>query len=133
LAQPALASVREGRTKFVPKSYENTYFAWMENIKPWCISRQLWWGHQIPAWYGPRVGSDPDINNPAAGPKAFVALTEADAVKHARAYYGRAVEVHTGGLNSGAYLKAFGAFETAQRDRMNADTWAAIKAADPFA
>ena len=55
LAQPALASVREGRTKFVPQQYENTYFAWMENIKPWCISRQLWWGHQIPAWYGPRV------------------------------------------------------------------------------
>ncbi len=53
LAEPALASVREGRTKFVPQQYENTYFAWLENIKPWCISRQLWWGHQIPAWYGP--------------------------------------------------------------------------------
>jgi valyl-tRNA synthetase len=53
LAQPAIASVREGRTKFVPKNWENTYFQWMENIQPWCISRQLWWGHQIPAWYGP--------------------------------------------------------------------------------
>ncbi len=53
LAKPAIASVREGRTSFVPKSWENTYFNWMENIQPWCVSRQLWWGHQIPAWYGP--------------------------------------------------------------------------------
>ena len=53
LAQPALAAVREGRTNFVPKNWEKTYFEWLENIQPWCVSRQLWWGHQIPAWYGP--------------------------------------------------------------------------------
>jgi valyl-tRNA synthetase len=53
LAEPAMASVREGRTNFVPKNWDKTYFEWMENIQPWCISRQLWWGHQIPAWYGP--------------------------------------------------------------------------------
>ncbi|MBB6307609.1 valine--tRNA ligase [Xanthobacter tagetidis] len=53
LAQPALAAVRDGRTKFVPKNWEKTYFEWLENIQPWCISRQLWWGHQIPAWYDP--------------------------------------------------------------------------------
>ena len=53
LAAPAIAAVRDGRTKFVPKTWENTYFNWMENIEPWCISRQLWWGHRIPAWYGP--------------------------------------------------------------------------------
>ncbi|QRG05818.1 valine--tRNA ligase [Xanthobacter dioxanivorans] len=53
LAQPALAAVREGRTTFVPKNWEKTYFEWLENIQPWCISRQLWWGHQIPAWYDP--------------------------------------------------------------------------------
>ena len=53
LAKPAIASVREGRTDFVPKNWEKTYFEWMENIQPWTISRQLWWGHQIPAWYGP--------------------------------------------------------------------------------
>ncbi|MEK8094252.1 valine--tRNA ligase [Methylocystis sp. IM3] len=51
LAQPALAAVREGRTTFVPKNWEKTYFDWLENIKPWCVSRQLWWGHRIPAWY----------------------------------------------------------------------------------
>jgi valyl-tRNA synthetase len=133
LAEPALKSVREGRTKFVPQSWENTYFSWMENIKPWCISRQLWWGHQIPAWYGPRVNTDPDFNNINAGPKVFVAPTEADAIKQAVAYYGRTPELHTSGLGSTAYQKAFGAFETTQRDRVNAQTWAAIKAADPFA
>src|SRR5688572_5467392 len=51
LAEPAAAAVREGRTAFVPKQWEATYFNWMDNIQPWCISRQLWWGHQIPAWY----------------------------------------------------------------------------------
>lgn len=80
LAQPALASVREGRTKFVPQQYENTYFAWLENIKPWCISRQLWWGHQIPAWYGP--------DN-----EAFVAYNEAEAQEAAAKHYGKAVEL----------------------------------------
>ncbi|MFS8038515.1 valine--tRNA ligase [Xanthobacter sp. AM11] len=53
LAEPALAAVREGRTAFVPKNWEKTYFEWLDNIQPWCISRQLWWGHQIPAWYDP--------------------------------------------------------------------------------
>jgi valyl-tRNA synthetase len=80
LAQPAMASVREGRTKFVPQQYENTYFAWLENIKPWCISRQLWWGHQIPAWYGP--------DN-----EAFVAFDEAQAQALADAHYGKPVEL----------------------------------------
>ena len=51
LAQPALAAVREGRTSFVPKNWEKTYFEWLDNIQPWCVSRQLWWGHRIPAWY----------------------------------------------------------------------------------
>jgi len=53
LAKPAIAAVESGRTRFVPKNWEKTYFEWMRNIQPWCISRQLWWGHQIPAWYGP--------------------------------------------------------------------------------
>jgi valyl-tRNA synthetase len=53
LAAPALAAVQDGRTSFVPKQWENTYFAWLRDIQPWCISRQLWWGHRIPAWFGP--------------------------------------------------------------------------------
>ncbi|HLW90146.1 MAG TPA: valine--tRNA ligase, partial [Roseiarcus sp.] len=52
LAQPALKAVRDGETIFTPKTWEKTYFDWLENIQPWCVSRQLWWGHQIPAWYG---------------------------------------------------------------------------------
>ncbi|MCY4431613.1 MAG: valine--tRNA ligase, partial [Rhodospirillales bacterium] len=53
LAGPAIRAVEEGRTRFVPANWANTYFEWMRNIQPWCISRQLWWGHRIPAWYGP--------------------------------------------------------------------------------
>ena len=58
----------------MPKNWEKTYFEWMENIQPWCISRQLWWGHQIPAWYGPDG-------------KVFVAETEEEAVGNALGYY----------------------------------------------
>ena len=76
LAKPAIAAVRSGKTKFIPKNWEKTYFDWMENIQPWCISRQLWWGHQIPAWYAPDG-------------KAFVALTEAEAQADADKHYGK--------------------------------------------
>jgi valyl-tRNA synthetase len=76
LAKPAIEAVKRGRTTFVPKNWESTYFHWMENIQPWCISRQLWWGHQIPAWYGP----DGHV---------FVAETEADAKAQAKAHYGK--------------------------------------------
>ncbi len=51
LAEPALKAVEEGRTKFVPENWSKTYYEWMRNIKDWCVSRQLWWGHRIPAWY----------------------------------------------------------------------------------
>ena len=53
LAQEAIRAVEDGRTRFVPRQWDATYFEWMRNIQPWCVSRQLWWGHQIPAWYGP--------------------------------------------------------------------------------
>jgi valyl-tRNA synthetase len=74
LAQPAIEAVRERGTTFVPPQWESTFFNWMENIQPWCISRQIWWGHQIPAWYGPDG-------------KIFVAETEDDAVADALAHY----------------------------------------------
>ena len=76
LAQPALAAVRTGKTAFVPKNWEKTYYDWLENIEPWCVSRQLWWGHQIPAWYGP----DGHV---------FVEKTEAEALAAAAAHYGQ--------------------------------------------
>jgi valyl-tRNA synthetase len=80
LAKPAIEAVESGRTRFVPQNWENLYFEWMRNIQPWCISRQLWWGHQIPAWYGP----DGTI---------FVEMTEAAALAAAEAHYGRAVSL----------------------------------------
>ena len=77
LAKPAIAMVERGKASFVPKNWEKTYFEWMRNIQPWCISRQLWWGHQIPAWYGP----DGHV---------FVAEDEATAQARADAHYGKA-------------------------------------------
>ena len=60
LAQPAIRAVRDGDIKIVPKTWEKTFFNWMENIQPWCVSRQLWWGHRIPVWYGPRAEMEAD-------------------------------------------------------------------------
>ena len=78
LAKPAIEAVETGRTQFVPKQWENTFFAWMRDIQPWCVSRQLWWGHQIPAWYAPD-GS------------VFVERTEEEAKAAARAQFGEDV------------------------------------------
>jgi valyl-tRNA synthetase len=78
LAKPAIAAVESGRTRFVPQQWENTFFAWLRDIQPWCISRQLWWGHRIPAWYAP----DGHV---------FVAKTEAEASEDARRHFGHDV------------------------------------------
>jgi len=78
LAKPAIEAVRSGKTEFVPERWSKTYFEWMENIQPWCVSRQLWWGHRIPAWFGPDG-------------TAFVEETEAEASAAAKAHYGEDV------------------------------------------
>ena len=98
LAEPAIAAVREGKTNFVPKNWEKTYFEWMENIQPWCISRQLWWGHQIPCWYGPREseGRPGSFGYPLSHPETarkFVCASESEATQEATKYYGGTVEV----------------------------------------
>ena len=80
LAQPAIEAVEQGRTRFVPAQWENLYFEWMRNIQPWCISRQIWWGHQVPAWYGP----DGTV---------FVEESEAEARAAAEAHFGKPVAV----------------------------------------
>ena len=80
LAGPAIKAVKNGETKFIPKSWENTFFEWMNNIEPWCISRQLWWGHRIPAWHGP----DGSI---------FVAKTLEEVKKQAFNKYGKNLEL----------------------------------------
>ena len=70
LAEPAIEAVRSGRTKFVPERFDKVYYNWMENIRDWCISRQLWWGHRIPAWYCPDCGEIVvSREDPAACPK----------------------------------------------------------------
>ncbi len=80
LAKPAIEAVEQGRTRFVPENWSKTYYEWMRNIQPWCISRQLWWGHQIPAWYGPDGA-------------VFVEETEDEARAAAKAHYGKDVEL----------------------------------------
>ncbi len=80
LAKPAIKAVESGRTKIIPEAWTKTYFHWMRNIEPWCVSRQLWWGHRIPAWYGP----DNSV---------FVEESEAAAGKAAAKHYGRDVEL----------------------------------------
>ncbi|HYD05067.1 MAG TPA: valine--tRNA ligase [Reyranella sp.] len=80
LAEAPIAAARDGRVRFVPERGRDDFFRWMENIEPWCISRQLWWGHQIPAWYGPDR-------------KIFVAESEGQARAEARKHYGRDVEL----------------------------------------
>ncbi|MDD9841207.1 MAG: valine--tRNA ligase, partial [Alphaproteobacteria bacterium] len=80
LAAPAIAAVKAGETKFIPQNWEKTYFEWMENIHAWCISRQLWWGHQIPAWYSEEG-------------EVFVAYDEAEAMSKAKAHYGKEVKL----------------------------------------
>ncbi len=108
LAKPAIASVRQGRTNFVPKNWEKTYFEWMENIQPWCVSRQLWWGHQIPAWYGPDG-------------QVFVEKTEEEALHAAIQHY----LAHEGPMK--AYvedlLENFRPGEILVRDEDVLDTW----------
>ena len=80
LAKPAIAAVETGAMTFVPRQWEKTYFEWMRNIQPWCISRQIWWGHQIPAWYGPDG-------------TFFVEETEEEARAAAKVHYGSDVEL----------------------------------------
>ncbi|KQV83614.1 valine--tRNA ligase [Rhizobium sp. Root1220] len=108
LAEPAIASVREGRTQLVPRNWDKTYYEWMENIQPWCVSRQLWWGHQIPAWYGPDG-------------QVFVEKTEEEALQAAIQHY----LSHEGPMK--AYvedlLENFKPGEILTRDEDVLDTW----------
>ena len=102
LARAPMQAVRDGRIEIVPKSWEKTFFNWMDNIEPWCVSRQLWWGHRIPAWYGPGLDElgnlvtgdvirvDADFEEAARRPislQCFVAETEEAALAKAREYY----------------------------------------------
>ncbi|WP_371061468.1 valine--tRNA ligase [Rhodosalinus sp. 5P4] len=122
---PAIDAVRDGRTTILPEADRKVYFHWLENIEPWCISRQLWWGHQIPVWYGP------DRDDPAGGPREFCAATEAEAFDLAREYYGPGPEIRFGGQGAewGGLREAAGdgvarfAEVTLARETDVLDTW----------
>ncbi len=95
---PALDAVRNGDVQILPEQDKKVYFHWLENIEPWCISRQLWWGHQIPVWYGPWIPKDMSLEgndyfspgNIAVEAKSFCAANAADAMEEASSYYSKA-------------------------------------------
>jgi valyl-tRNA synthetase len=148
LAKPAIEAVKSGAIKVVPQSWEKTYFNWMENIQPWCVSRQLWWGHQIPAWYGTALGAfdlskemmerdfDLHLEHVAKGSSdpVFIAESEEEAIAQALDFYRRSlpknlnvsVEIHKlGDGNDVGGHKRVGDNVTAYlvRDRDVLDTW----------
>src|SRR5580765_770953 len=90
----AIAAVRDRKTRFVPDNWSKTFFNWMENIQPWCVSRQLWWGHRIPAWYGPVYnGAHETYDFPGTtNAKVFVAETVDELIPQLDEYYGRKCE-----------------------------------------
>jgi valyl-tRNA synthetase len=93
LAGPAIEAVESGKTKFVPENWAKTYFQWMRNIEPWCVSRQLWWGHRIPAWYGPDKERAAQSEVISGANKIFVGETESEIIQQAKEYYGSDVEI----------------------------------------
>jgi valyl-tRNA synthetase len=143
LADKAIAAVEEGRTKFVPDNWTGVYFGWMKNIRPWCISRQLWWGHQIPVWYAPRLPGE-EIDGPSGNEffysgietaggltlNFFVAESEEEALKRARDFYKdkvSAVSVAQSAIEGGNAYVDFHAGKSDEikiwRDEDVLDTW----------
>ena len=136
LAKPAIEAVERGATTFVPKNWEKTYFEWMRNIQPWCISRQLWWGHRIPAWYGPKkntghgndihvslsISTDPTKLGHADEIQTFVAASESDAIVQAQEYYGGEVLIASDARDWAERSKSDGKIRI-WRDPDVLDTW----------
>ncbi|MEO0062502.1 MAG: hypothetical protein RLZZ08_1062 [Pseudomonadota bacterium] len=137
LAQPPMQAVRDGRIEIIPKSWEKTFFNWMENIQPWCVSRQLWWGHRIPAWYGPNIREDGslatgdvirtdsnlrEIGRQPLSLKVFVAETEEEAIKQAREFYPDRFDIQIGD-NPSDRGQAIENTAVLHRDSDVLDTW----------
>ncbi|MEO1109585.1 MAG: valine--tRNA ligase [Pseudomonadota bacterium] len=93
---PALDAVKDGTVKIIPESGEKTYYHWLENIEPWCISRQLWWGHQIPVWYGPEKELPDPFDKAKVKQVAFCGANEQEVLAKAREYYGQDIELEFG-------------------------------------
>ncbi|MDZ4140070.1 MAG: valine--tRNA ligase [Erythrobacter sp.] len=125
LAKQPIAAVKSGEIGIVPKTWEKTFFNWMENIQPWCVSRQLWWGHRIPAWFGVAIGEDGEFDPKRE--EIFVAATHEEALAQAKTYY----EAHYKGsfplhveVEEGEHgCKGEGTTVNIQRDRDVLDTW----------
>ena len=133
LAKKPIEAVKSGEVEIVPKSWEKTFFNWMENIQPWCVSRQLWWGHRIPAWFGPDLDYPEGFKSPgftrtqSTTFKAFVAETDEQALALARKHYGESIEVVLPDHGEGLYqFSAHGdrlTSVTLTRDPDVLDTW----------
>ncbi|MEO7602937.1 MAG: valine--tRNA ligase, partial [Sphingomicrobium sp.] len=126
LAKPAIEAVRSGDIAVVPETWKKTWFNWLENIQPWCVSRQLWWGHRIPAWYGPLASPEGVVTSFAQ--KVFVAETEAQLLTQTKDYYGANVAVTLMNSRSEAFVhpKGVGDFPDHAvlfRDEDVLDTW----------
>ncbi|MCP3735331.1 valine--tRNA ligase [Sphingomonas sp. RP10(2022)] len=128
LARPAIEAVRSEAIKIVPKTWEKTFFNWMDNIQPWCVSRQLWWGHQIPAWFGPKIETNGSRTYDGANGNfaIFVGETEEEALAQARLHYVDDVEVVDSVAD--AYLKGINEpekhpYPMIWRDPDVLDTW----------
>jgi len=138
LAAPVLEATRDNAIRIVPETWKKTWFNWLENIQPWCVSRQLWWGHRIPAWFGPPIGQDeqsmaastfawldeiPDLENPQArvraNPEVFVAETFEDALAKAKEHYSAVGIDFT--LKDGFKLREVGDFQEAKSAFVDAE------------
>jgi valyl-tRNA synthetase len=121
LAVDAIKAVKSGKTSFVPKNWEKTYFDWLENIQPWCVSRQLWWGHQIPVWYGPYTDNDKLSYELGDGGKnrVFTAASESDARHQAQIIYGKPIAV----LSSSRDLKRDDVLRDMRQDNKTVFIW----------
>ncbi|MEJ5975257.1 valine--tRNA ligase [Novosphingobium sp. PS1R-30] len=138
LAQPPLQAVRDGRIEIVPKTWEKTFFNWMENIQPWCVSRQLWWGHRIPAWYGPSLDGDgalqtgdiirmiapqgnmQEIGRTRMDTTPFVAETPEEAIALARQFYPSDCTIE---ITDDPNARSEGKIVRLRRDEDVLDTW----------
>ncbi|MGC1506288.1 MAG: valine--tRNA ligase [Sulfitobacter sp.] len=107
---PAIDAVRNGDVTILPEQDKKVYFHWLENIEPWCISRQLWWGHQIPVWYGPTLKDDAQVEGAdpidATLPKSFCASTQSEVIRLAQEYYGEEFEVEISEQRPAGYARS---------------------------
>jgi len=122
LAEAPMVAVRAGETRFVPETWSKTFFQWMENIQPWCVSRQLWWGHRIPAWYGPSYTGV--LPTDYTLPRHWVAESEREVLRDFDQYYrGEQLTIHGSFAEADSAVKSFRPGIHLWRDPDVLDTW----------